>query len=284
MARVARSGPLRVAVIGGLDVHKGARVLRDLFQANERQDITFHLYGTTPDPELRVRPGELRRIGRSNFVYHGMYNANAIVETLRADRIDVGLLLSVWPETFSFTLSEFAEARVPVVGGRLGAQGERIERCRLGWTVPDIRDANGLAELLSRLADQRALCDAAVADMRVDDALIPFATMWKQYTDIYRDLTQGGMAMHNNDSHAAAMPRKSYVHFLSTCLAQQQPSQTDQVTELQAEVDRLRELLRSPRHRVADFLANGLQRVPIVWPLVSHMTDAFLRRRGRAAH
>jgi hypothetical protein len=70
------------------------------------------------------------RLDGSKFVYHGAYAAKDIVRNLVDDHIHVGLQLSIWPETFSYTLSEFVDARIPVIAGRLGAQGERIERCR----------------------------------------------------------------------------------------------------------------------------------------------------------
>ena len=45
---------LNVAVIGGLEVHKGLAVFRDLLRANRRDETTFHLYGTTPIRTSRV--------------------------------------------------------------------------------------------------------------------------------------------------------------------------------------------------------------------------------------
>jgi hypothetical protein len=41
-----------------------------------------------------------------------------------------------------------------------------------------------------------------------------------------------------------------------------------------AELQWLRERLRSPRHRIADRLANALQKIPVVWPLVAKRDGA----------
>ena len=43
------------------------------------------------------------------------------------------------------------------------------------------------------------------------------------------------------------------------------------------ELAALRERLRSPRHRIADSVAHAIQAVPIVWPLVSAITEMVLR-------
>ena len=102
---------LNVAVIGALDLHKGSTVLRDLLRTNRSNQITFHLYGSTPDADLRTELDIVRRVEGSNFVYHGPYDADHIGRLLSSDGIHVGLQLAVWPETYSFTLTEFVEAR-----------------------------------------------------------------------------------------------------------------------------------------------------------------------------
>jgi hypothetical protein len=120
---------LNVAVIGGLEFHKGLMVLRALLRANRDDRIVFHLYGTTPDVELhRHTPARETRVDGSRFVYHGPYDSSEIADRLVADGMHVGLQLAIWPETFSYTLSEYVASGIPVVAGDLGAQGERVRR------------------------------------------------------------------------------------------------------------------------------------------------------------
>ncbi|MBZ5560769.1 MAG: glycosyltransferase, partial [Acidobacteriia bacterium] len=74
---------LHVAVIGSLDLHKGSTVFRDLLRTNRRDEIVFHVYGTTADPDLtRARLNQPQRLDGSRFVYHGAYDARDIVQTL----------------------------------------------------------------------------------------------------------------------------------------------------------------------------------------------------------
>jgi hypothetical protein len=44
-----------------------------------------------------------------------------------------------------------------------------------------------------------------------------------------------------------------------------------------SELGRLRQLYRSPRYRVANAVANAIQRTPVLWPLVRAVTDGVLR-------
>ena len=56
------------------------------------------------------------------MVYHGAYEATDVARRLVGDHIHVGLQLSLWAETFSYTLCELVDAGVPVIAGRLCAQ------------------------------------------------------------------------------------------------------------------------------------------------------------------
>ncbi len=272
---------LRVAIMGALDVHKGAAVFRELLRANHSDETTFHFYGTSPDPALT--PSERDRAGRldgSRFVYHGPYEAPDIVRRLRADGIHVGLQLAVWPETFSYTLSEFAEAGIPVIAGDLGAQGERVRRCRLGWTVADVRNPLETLGVLDGILTDPGTLDAAAGAMRRDAALVPLATMWRRYLDVYEEVIASRRS--SMDDPAApkppdATPNPRYVAALAMRVAELQGRVQDAETQLAS----LRERLRSPRHRIAEALGDALQRIPVIRPLLARVTGAVLRREER---
>jgi hypothetical protein len=232
-----------------------------------------------------VRPDTVHRVDGSRFVNHGSYRAADITRLLRADGMHVGLQLSVWPETFSFTLSELVEAGIPVIGGQLGAQGERIDRCRLGWTVADIRDASAILAILDHLVDHPEALESATATMRREEALIPVGTMCEQYADRYREIANaaGRPAPVCGKGRETGMDvSRSYVEFLAARAEASMPEAARRCAALQGEVDALRERLRSPRHRIADTMANALQRVPVVWPIVARITERVLRRNADA--
>jgi glycosyltransferase involved in cell wall biosynthesis len=258
-----RSGPLRVAVIGGLEPHKGSRVFRDLLRANRRPETMFHFYGIRKDPAL---DGE-------TFVDHGAYEGSGeIVPKLRDDGIHVGLLLSVWPETWSYTLSEFVDAGIPVIAGALGAPAERIERHRLGWVVPDITDPQATLAILDELLADPARLSSVASGMRREDALVPLETMWRRYLEHYRELLRSGRASMDSDARYLAW------------LGMTQVDLERRMRELEATIERQRALLDSPRHRIAGAVGDALQKIPVVWPVVAGVTEAVLhwRRAGRA--
>jgi GT2 family glycosyltransferase/glycosyltransferase involved in cell wall biosynthesis len=280
---------LNVAVIGGLEVHKGSAVFRDLLRANRRDETTFHLYGTTPDPDItRGERNQVRRLEGSKFIYHGAYEGRDIVRMLIADGIHVGLQLAIWPETFSYTLSEFVDAGVPVIAGSLGAQGERIDRCRLGWTVPDIRDPGATLAILDQISRDPVFLRDVASGMRRDEALVPLDTVWREYAANYRELVSSGSAsMQPNSERAAPTFSKGYVASLAMALSESMAREqrtSQRLSEVEAELESMRSRLRSPRHRIAEALGNAIQKVPVVWPAVARTTEAILRwerRRGQ---
>src|SRR5690606_31183015 len=53
---------------------------------------------------------------------------------------DVGLLLSLVPETFSYTLSELYAAAVPVIATQVGAFNDRVDE-NSGWLIEPTGEA-----------------------------------------------------------------------------------------------------------------------------------------------
>jgi GT2 family glycosyltransferase/MoaA/NifB/PqqE/SkfB family radical SAM enzyme/glycosyltransferase involved in cell wall biosynthesis len=283
VARSPVDGPrkgLNVAFIGSLDLHKGLRVFRDVLRANRLGEITFHLYGTSPDFELASEPGVVRKLDGSRFVYHGPYDSREITGTLVADGIDVGLQPAIWPETFSYTLSEFTAAGVPAIVGDLGAQAERARRFGLGWIVPDIRDPKAILNVLEYLVEHPEAAGRMSASMNHAGALRPIDMMWSDYLETYRALTRDGSTPPVN----APLPDKSYVTHLARKLAVNATALVErQGLDSRAEAELLwfRERMRSPRHRLADAAANAIQKIPIVWPAIAAVTDLVLRLQNR---
>ena len=62
----------------------------------------------------------------------------------------MSLLLSTWPETFSYTLTESIAANVPPIVTNMGALAERVSSDEIGWLV-DYKDVGKIRDLILRL-------------------------------------------------------------------------------------------------------------------------------------
>lgn len=162
---------LRIVVLGMLSVSKGVRLLREaLPRLLEVAEV--HLVGTGElGDDFRGRPG-------LHVVPH--YRVEDLPEILTGIRPDLGLLLSIWPETFSYTLSELHLLGVPVLATRLGAFAERIRHAETGWLVDP--EAEALLHQVEALQADRA----ELARVRAHLADLPRRTPADMVADYHR--------------------------------------------------------------------------------------------------
>jgi GT2 family glycosyltransferase len=146
-ARPRRDQRLRLVILGRIQGGKGQALLLDALQ-DLQEYAQVYLVGT----------------GKSGEAFFGIPGVNVIVDYQREAlpdllaRIgpDVAALLSVVPETFSYTLSELQFLGIPTIATRIGSFPGRIEHGKNGWLI-EARPA-ALADLVAQLfADPEAL-------------------------------------------------------------------------------------------------------------------------------
>lgn len=120
------SGPLCVGILGRLTLIKGGGIVRSLFQYIERNcwDIPV------------VVVGEAYAKLPSRIKVHGGYQQNDLPNIISQYGINVIFMSSIWPETFSYTVSEAMKMGLPIVAFDLGAQGRRVKEYPLGKVIP----------------------------------------------------------------------------------------------------------------------------------------------------
>ncbi len=144
-ARRPASPPRHVAFVGNVLPHKGALVFAELVE---------RLRGEVPAVRWSVYGGGeaalLRRLGAVQGVrVRGYYRAGSLPGLLRRDRVDLALLLSVVPESYSLTLSECRAAGVPVLAFDHGAIADRVREQGGGLLVDPAAGAAGMANVLA---------------------------------------------------------------------------------------------------------------------------------------
>ena len=122
-------GPLRVAVIGAIGLHKGAAVLEECAMDAAKRDLPlhFHIIGYTDRDSALLSTGAVS-IG-------GSYAEENLQSELIEARCQVAFLPSVWPETFCYTLSAAFEGQLYPVAFDLGAVAERIRAADFGELI-----------------------------------------------------------------------------------------------------------------------------------------------------
>ena len=126
----ARVGICRVCVAGAIGPHKGYDILlacaRDA--AQRALDLQFIVVGDTTDDDTLFATGHV-------FIT-GTYLPGEGVDLIRSQTASLGFLPSIWPETWSLTLTELWRAGLPVAAFDFGAPAERIRATGRGFLLP----------------------------------------------------------------------------------------------------------------------------------------------------
>ena len=127
--RLGVEDPLRIVMLGSLNVSKGARVVRDLARAAKvsATPLAFTVLGPSPETALLEKAG---------VAVTGAYRPENVDRLIEDAAPHVVFLPAVWPETWSFVLTAALRRGLPVVAFELGAPAERLRRLGRGRLLP----------------------------------------------------------------------------------------------------------------------------------------------------
>jgi len=168
---------LRIGILGTMLKHKGESLYEEILENTNPDRFKFYHFGD----------GELKS---DKLINVGAYNRSSLYDLLSNNNIDVILLLSTWPETFSYTLSETFIAGIPPIVTNLGALAERVEKYSSGWIV-DYESPEEICNLLERLESNRALIDDKREVLR-SMPLDSLEEMKAEYSSLYVDMITKG--------------------------------------------------------------------------------------------
>jgi GT2 family glycosyltransferase len=156
-------GSLRIAVVGAIGRVKGFDVLVRMAERAARDRMPFFLtvIGYTADDE------RLKRY--QNVDVTGRYKPSELKAKLDELDPDFVFLPSIWPETYSYVLSEIWEAGYPVVAFDIGAPADRIKTMGGGALIPFTRDSRTILDALLAARDSLA----TLKPMRAVPTLVP---------------------------------------------------------------------------------------------------------------
>ena len=129
-----------VAVLGAIGSAKGVEIVYTLKRRIEKENAPIRLvvigYTSLQNKAYRDPSGK--------FEITGPYRPEMISDLLAKYRVNLVLIPSIGPETFSYTASEAIASGYPVAAFDLGAPAERIKRLQAGWVVPLESGAEGM--------------------------------------------------------------------------------------------------------------------------------------------
>lgn len=149
---IPAAGPMRVAVVGLIQQHKGLGIvlrLADLLQ-ERMPEAAIIVFGRL---EARDLP--------ENIIELGPYVRSNLPTLMEEHKITVGLFPSVCPESFSYVAHEMGALGLPMVAFDLGAQGAYVRTLPGGRIASDVSAQAALEALLQLDAERLAAACAS---------------------------------------------------------------------------------------------------------------------------
>lgn len=175
---------LRVVVLGNIGIAKGATLIRAISERDKDGILEFHFLGNMAS--------ELTGIG----IHHGKYSRENVVEKINEIDPHIGVIFSIWPETFCHTLTELWASGVPVLGMDIGAVGDRIAATGAGWLLAhDVSAGEALekfSEICSDLPAFEKVVNAVNSWQQAEGVSDTCAMMAERYMKVYEGVSNSG--------------------------------------------------------------------------------------------
>lgn len=120
---------LNIGLLGVLTKHKGKTLVSQMTQIIEQEKLQVRI----------VLIGSVSgKINSPVFKETGTYTRDSIPRLLLENDIDIFLIPSIWPETFSYTTEEIMTMGMPIMCFDIGAPAERVKKYEKGIIIPEI--------------------------------------------------------------------------------------------------------------------------------------------------
>jgi GT2 family glycosyltransferase len=173
-----KNDDFNIAFIGAVAPHKGEKLISDLISHNKNNKFHYHLFGTT-DNKLLIK-------NKKNYTYHGKYSRTDLPKLLENSNINLVCLLSICPETYSYTLSETCASGIPSLAFNIGAIGERIEKYELGYVIDLTNNYKDIYEKIEHIYNEKDKYDKIINNLKNYDIKTTIE-MAKEYNDFYKN-------------------------------------------------------------------------------------------------
>lgn len=156
--RIASKTQLHLGVVGAINVHKGARVIRTLAEEIISRGIEVHI----------TIIGSIELACDSRVVSEtGPYEHAQLVELIEKTGVNLFFLPSICPETFSYVTQELILLNMPVACFDLGAPAERLCDYPRGKVISFANASEVLDALLDFHAEQKDVCVFNISEVGI---------------------------------------------------------------------------------------------------------------------
>ncbi len=132
--KIKKHHDINIAVLGNMSYQKGAGIICDMAK-------------NMPDNVNLIIVGDMKN-APENIHVHGKYKTRKLPKIMEKYNVDLVLIPSVWPETFSYTTSEAISMGLPVACFDMGAPAERVAQYTRGLVLNEINPDKNLMQII----------------------------------------------------------------------------------------------------------------------------------------
>jgi len=176
-----------IAFLGVASHHKGFKDFISLINENISKKIKWVIIGDVNQEWLDYINEQ--KIFDQNFdvEFTGYYDVNLLEKVISDKKINLVIQPSIFPETYSYTLSESIQCNIPVLARDIGALGDRVKRYGYGWVYRYYRE---LVSKLRWLIDNKDVVKQKSLELK-DKKIGSSVAMAKWYGAEYKILARG---------------------------------------------------------------------------------------------
>ncbi len=120
---------ITIGILGAINHVKGSQIIKQMVQQIEKDGLDIDI----------VVIGEITESIRSkHFKTTGRYVRDDLPRIIQENQIDIFLIPSIWPETFSYTTQEVMMMQLPLMVFNLGAPAERVKAYEKGYVIEEM--------------------------------------------------------------------------------------------------------------------------------------------------
>jgi len=139
------SNKITIGILGAINYAKGSQIIKNMVKTIERDNLNIDI----------VVIGEIsEQIKSKHFHVTGRYQHNELSNIIKNNHIDIFLIPSIWPETFSYTTQEIMMMEMPLMVFNLGAPAERVANYSKGYIIDKV-NSEAVFETLQEYVDKR---------------------------------------------------------------------------------------------------------------------------------
>lgn len=131
---------LHIGVVGRIGIHKGSKIIQQMAEEIVKSQLNIRII------IIGLMDGY---VDKRVVTQLGEYAQNDLPDLIESSGVNMMLLPSIYPETFSYVLEELMLMNLPVAAFPLGAQGEKVKKYRSGLVLKSFEGKEILLQMMN---------------------------------------------------------------------------------------------------------------------------------------